>query len=494
MKKISLFLGIVLFSSVTVYSQQLTLNAESGNRAIEVANCWQFAGQTYTSAASERISGSFSLISGQMNSFSLTNSYVKTPWMKVGAGNITFQTKLGNQPNTVARGLRVSYIAYNAASPSTGFESSPVVFYTYDYTLLDFNVINFSVPIPVSIQNSTTLYKIMVSYVGQGGSGKVFSDNYVFPGTYWSNPANSCNPLPLVAPLDSDGDGVIDSEDEYPNDPTRAYNTYFPTQTQFGTLAFEDNWPTKGDYDFNDVVIDYNFKTVTNAAGNVVEIVSAFILRASGANYNNGFGFSLDGIASNKISKVEGNSPGSFASAVNGVEFGQTTATFIVFDNYFRIMPKPGTGVGVNTEKLAPFVMPINMLMTIKFIENGTPPPGGVVHISQLNQSVFNYFIVVNGTRGREVHMPDRVPTALASMSLLGTGDDSSNPATARYYRTSGNLPWAINIVQGYQYTIERASIDLGYNYFIEWASSAGVLYPNWYMNLPGYRNSEKIY
>ena len=52
MKKISLFLGIVLFSSVTVYSQQLTLNAESGNRAIEVANCWQFAGQTYTSAAS----------------------------------------------------------------------------------------------------------------------------------------------------------------------------------------------------------------------------------------------------------------------------------------------------------------------------------------------------------------------------------------------------------------------------------------------------------
>lgn len=65
---------------------------------------------------------------------------------------------------------------------------------------------------------------------------------------------------------------------------------------------------------------------------------------------------------------------------------------------------------------------------------------------------------------------------------------------TLRYYRTSGNLPWAINIVQGYQYTIERVSIDLGYNYFIEWASSAGVLYPNWHMNLPGYRNSEKIY
>jgi hypothetical protein len=29
-----------------------------------------------------------------------------------------------------------------------------------------------------------------------------------------------------------------------------------------GTLAFEDLWPSTGDYDFNDLVVDYDFKII----------------------------------------------------------------------------------------------------------------------------------------------------------------------------------------------------------------------------------------
>jgi LruC domain-containing protein len=71
-------------------------------------------------------------------------------------------------------------------------------------------------------------------------------------------------------------------------------------------LAFEDNWPSKGDYDFNDVVVDYNINTVTNAQNQVVEVIGEFTLRASGATYNNGFGFQLDNIAPNKVTSVTG--------------------------------------------------------------------------------------------------------------------------------------------------------------------------------------------
>lgn len=494
MKKRFFYTIILAFLFPLATSAQVTLNAESGNRAIEVGNCWQFAGQTYTSSTSEVLSGSFSLISGQMNSFSLTNSFIKTPWMKVGSGNITFIAKIGNQPNTVARGVRVSYIPYNAASSSTGFEGTLTTFYTRDFNINDLNTVTVIAPMPAAIANSTSLYKIMVSFVGQGGSGKIMSDNYIFPGTYWSNPSNSCRPLPLVVVIDTDGDGVPDAQDEYPNDPHRAYNSYFPSQTSFGTLAFEDNWPLKGDYDFNDVVMGYNIKTVTNAANQVVDLVASFRLLASGATFSNGFGFQIDGIAANKVSKVTGNKPGTMPMAANGIESGQPLATIIVFSNFFGEMVRPGVGIGVNTDKAGPYITPTNMQVVVNFINNGVLPPGGAVTLSQLNFSALNFFIFANGDRGTEIHLPDRAPTALANTGLFGSGDDTSSPGAGRTYKTSNNMPWAINIVQGFDYTKEKASINEAYNFFIDWASSGGASYASWFLNLPGYRNAELIY
>ena len=48
---------------------------------------------------------------------------------------------------------------------------------------------------------------------------------------------------------DSDGDGVPDDQYDYPNDNTRAFNKFFPSNGP-GTLMFEDLWPFKGDYGY----------------------------------------------------------------------------------------------------------------------------------------------------------------------------------------------------------------------------------------------------
>jgi LruC domain-containing protein len=477
-------------------STNLILDAESGNIGVDIGNCWRFTEVSYTSLAENIITGSFSLRSGQINSHSLTNTFLKTPWMKVGAGNITFKIKLSSGTAPQTRGVRVSYIPYNPSSPATGFEGAGVLFYSYEYeNVNDLTIKNIVVPIPSAIENSTGVYKIMVSFVGQTGSGRIISDDYVFPGTYWSNPTNSCNPLPLVAPPgDADGDGVPDVDDEFPNDPYRSHTSYYPSMSQYGTLAFEDNWPRKGDYDFNDLVVDYKMTTVTNANGHVVEVIGSFILRASGASFNNGFGIQFDGIAPNKISKVTGNNPGSYARALNGTEPGQTFASLIIFDNFFSLMSRPPVGIGVNTDKKAPYVTPVSQQVIVTFIDNGVAPSGGVVTPAQLTSSSFNFFMFINRDRGREVHLPDRLPTSLATTGLFGTNDDNSNPATGRYYRTSNNLPWAINILDGFEYTTEKVSIDQGHLHFVDWAVSAGVSFPDWYMNKPGYRNPEKIY
>jgi len=499
-----IFTSILLFtyasigaqSSNNVVSPHLTLNAESGNRNIDIGNCWGLGAQSYTNTASLVIDGIWSVRSNQLTSLSLTASWVKTPWMKVGSGNITFKGKLDGAAGTT-RSIVVSYIPYDPSSSSSSKEGTLTTFYTFDFpTPITGNTIlhNFSIPIPAAIENSAGIYKILFSFIGTGGTGRLITDEYAIPGEYWSDPSNGCLPLPLNSPNDADGDGVPDVDDEFPNDPYRSHTSYYPSMSQYGTLAFEDNWPRKGDYDFNDLVVDYRMTTVTNASGNVVEVIGSFILRASGASFNNGFGIQFDGIAPNKISKVTGNNPGSYAKALNGTEPGQTFASLIIFDNFFSLMSRPSVGIGANTDKKAPYVTPASQQVVVTFIDNGVAPPGGVVTPAQLTSSSFNFFMFINRERGREVHLPDRLPTSLATTGLFGTNDDNSNPATGRYYRTSNNLPWAINILDGFEYTIEKVSIDQGHLHFVDWAVSAGVSFPDWYMNKPGYRNPEKIY
>lgn len=293
---------------------------------------------------------------------------------------------------------------------------------------------------------------------------------------------------------DQDGDGVIDAEDEYPADATRAYNNYFPSPGAHGTLAFEDNWPAKGDFDFNDVVVDYNFNTVTNAQNQVVELIGDFNLKASGATFNNGFGFQLDNIAPDKITSVEGASysgyPTYVKNATNGLEAEQAFANCIVFDQF---RPESGAGATINTEKTRPFTTPRNVKVTLSFIKNGVIPAGGALLLSDLPFNLFNFYIVVSGNRGVEVHMPDRKPTSLVNHNLFGQGDDDS-AGSSRFYKTQSNLPWAINVTQGFDYPIEKTPINEAYLNFVRWAETSGSEFSNWYENSTDNRISYKVY
>ncbi len=90
--------------------------------------------------------------------------------------------------------------------------------------------------------------------------------------------------------------------------------------------------------------------------------------------------------------------------------------------------------------------------------------------------------------------MPNKAPTALADLSLIGTGHDDSDAASNRYYKTQENLPWAINIVEKFAYPIEKAEIIKAHLKFADWAESGGSVYPDWYKNESGYRDNNFIY
>jgi LruC domain-containing protein len=295
-------------------------------------------------------------------------------------------------------------------------------------------------------------------------------------------------PLPEYTQVDSDNDDVSDNFDDYPSDPSKAFNNYYPSANSVGTLAFEDLWPTKGDYDFNDIVIDYNFNQVTNGQNKVVQVRGNIILKAIGASYNNGFGIQLP-INSAMVSGVTGTSlQESYISLnSNGTEAGQSKATIIVFDNAYNQLPYPGGGAtGVNTTEGAPYVQPDTMEVMI----NLSSP----VNLSAIGLPPYNPFLIVDENRSVEIHLIDNPPTDLADISLLGSGNDDSNPAAGRYYVTPENLPYAIDIAGPFDYPVEKAKINQAHLRFAPWGESSGAVYYDWYKPLSGYRNNAKIY
>lgn len=311
----------------------------------------------------------------------------------------------------------------------------------------------------------------------------------------WANitnyiPRDECNPEGIgdnPQPTDTDGDGVPDILDDYPTDPTRAYNNYYPAKNTFGSLAFEDLWPARGDYDMNDLVVDYNYWYITNAQNKVVDVKPTFYVRAVGAFLQNGFGWQFDGVLSGAVGSVTGYNlqKGYISLGANGVENNQDKAVVIVFDNADNVLHRVG-GAFFNTENNGLYGISDSLKINLHFAipqdqtAVGTPP--------------YNPFLIKNMSRGTEVHLPDKPPTSLADPDLFGTIDDNSNPATGRYYKTSTNLPWAINIPVKFDYTWEMVQIVYGHLKFGAWAESSGALYPDWYKDLAGYRNPAQIY
>lgn len=273
--------------------------------------------------------------------------------------------------------------------------------------------------------------------------------------------------LPLINQfVDRDSDGVGDDMDEFPSDPTLAYRLHYPAKDQYGTIAFEDLWPNRGDYDLNDLVIEYNSILYLSASNLVVKVEDRFRPKHSGASFRNGFGYQL-GLTPSQVSKVtiSGGYPvrSAFPMTASGIEAGQSKATIILFDDMNQV---------VSSHRDQPITV--------------TTVPAVPVSLSQLTTPPYNPFIIIGaatGDRGREIHLTNKRPTDLANSTLLGTAGDKSNPTRGLYYISDNRLPFAIHIPISFTYPAEKQIITDVFPNFAAWAASNGALYTTWYRN-----------
>ncbi len=272
---------------------------------------------------------------------------------------------------------------------------------------------------------------------------------------------------------DSDGDNVNDNDDDYPNDPERAYRVVVP-YTGRRIVAFEDLWPDKGDYDFNDMVIGTRFEYALNAQNQYVDLNASVRYRGLGAGYHNGLGVRFINVENNGSRNVY--TPltdpafvkdSSHNSDIDPYEDNSIIITGDVFaqiNTYYQ-----NNGVG-------PDGTIYDRLFTVNFNTAATQP----VNL------VEDFFLYHAGHRGREIHLPNRPATAGADVNKFMTGDDATDPTSDYWYQTAQGHPWGIELLStqvNFLHPRENVDITGAYPEFKAWAESGGQTNTSWYMN-----------
>lgn len=230
-----------------------------------------------------------------------------------------------------------------------------------------------------------------------------------------------------------------------------------------GVYAFEDLWPSRGDYDMNDVLVRSDYEKIFNEKGIYEE---SFLLKtfANYAGNENGLAVTLTGAAASANLEFSVLKPetGEFEAA----EFEREGNVVLLTPNVKELM---GSTYKITAKHATP----------VSEEKAGTVKP-------------FIYRTKRDGvSEGRrwEVHIPYEVPTSRAEMSFFGTGDDKSDPEKGVYYVRAEEYPFAFFLSGATDTDIsklldpanEKTPVDQIYPGYSGWVSSQGKQNTDWY-------------
>lgn len=239
------------------------------------------------------------------------------------------------------------------------------------------------------------------------------------------------------------------------------------TTDERGVYAFEDLWPSKGDYDMNDVLVDYDYsRKISKYEDESDNQYKTYRESFSFTTYQNyaalhsglAFSYQLADTPTNTVFKIRKKGSSAYEAA-----------NFTVEDNNVIILTND-----INSEVGTEYLVEVTY-------EKGTR-----------GRSVIKPFIFrpTKDDKRMEVHVPFEAPTSKVDMSLFNTEDDLSEPEAGKWYVRDGNYPYAFYLANGdinsFQNTLlksdnERKPIDEIYPKFLDWSVSKGQQNADWY-------------
>ena len=235
-----------------------------------------------------------------------------------------------------------------------------------------------------------------------------------------------------------------------------------------GVYAFEDLWPAQGDYDMNDVVVDFKHErelTRNNTTEDIKNVRQTFYL----TTYQN-YVTLTSGLALKLNTKKKPTS-----IVMKKIASGSDDDVEVTFENDGSIY----------------------------YLTNDVKAELGTTYILELaykdgatNKELASVepFIFRKETNDQEweVHIPYEAPSPKMDFSYFGTGDDASKVNDDIYFVRSGNYPFAFYLsgvsIDAFKSTIllranESKKIDNLYPDFLDWSTSKGVEKKQWYLS-----------
>lgn len=229
---------------------------------------------------------------------------------------------------------------------------------------------------------------------------------------------------------------------------------YFPSRSGWATLMFEDNFPIKGDYDFNDFVINYNYAAQLIKKDKKIESITFKVrVKALGGIYEYKPYIRFVGAKGQaKILK------GSGVTEIAKNDFA------ISIDKYTQ---KPAGAEFLNTklneEKVTQYT---TIEFTIEF-------NGGM----DQDKLEIDFYLKGKGHAGKEYEIHQKGFKALDS-SCYPTGDAGLG---RELYTTNDHFVWGITIPIEVPHALEMANFLKAYPKFAEWVESGGNAQKEWY-------------
>ncbi|GAA59814.1 hypothetical protein P20652_1678 [Pseudoalteromonas sp. BSi20652] len=290
--------------------------------------------------------------------------------------------------------------------------------------------------------------------------------------------------------------GVLGGEVEDYEITTFASSVY-PGENDWVTLAYEDKWPFAGDYDFNDLVLNYRTTQLIEGS-NVVGYKIDGQLIGIGATYHNGFAVRLKETVAGSTRTIfrDEVDEDAIAFVIDGqlqngtyLEADRNEAILIFMKDTWAHVAKESGCSYFRTEDNCDENVKVTFSMTIplKTPKAKAASPGTLLDPFIFASEGFYHgdFLVDKETRGWEVHIKNQAPTEAFDTSLFkyAGSDDVSVSGNGLYFLSENGLPWAMEVGMQWLHPIEGVDITDAYSSFAEFAQSSGKQKPQWFNN-----------
>lgn len=248
-------------------------------------------------------------------------------------------------------------------------------------------------------------------------------------------------------------------------------------------VAFEDEFPSTGDYDFNDVVAAHRIQTTLNSSGQVVAISGDAYLVARGAGgYNHRWNLDIP-------------------LSQSGVDVGQ----FICNVTKNSTSPEIGNSHTINSQnplaclitsapgstgsvlRIVGFRDTRELLPSMNTLSTDTPSLGSVPHVTfSIALSTPIAVAAIGSARpwieiGRSTSPMSPLSLSGSYLEGMGTGTATGLYKVDESSRDPQNKPYAMAIPADWQVPIEGTDIGLAYPSFTNFVTTGGASSKTWY-------------